>query len=63
MLRAAGMDEDAMAKWHSEFEQRTPGAHHQFLLALGISEDEARLIRTRSQEKSELSQAYRSVER
>lgn len=63
MLRAAGMDEDAMAKWHSEFERRTPGAHHQFLLALGISEDEARLIRTRSQEKSELSQAYRSVER
>jgi DNA-binding transcriptional MerR regulator len=57
MLRAAGMDEEAMSKWHSEFERRAPEAHHQFLLALGISEDEALFIRTRSREESEMSQA------
>jgi MerR family transcriptional regulator, thiopeptide resistance regulator len=45
MLRAAGMDEAAMARWHAEFERRAPEAHHQFLLALGVSEDEALFIR------------------
>jgi MerR family transcriptional regulator, thiopeptide resistance regulator len=50
MLRAAGMDEAAMSKWHAEFEQRAPEAHHQFLLSLGISEDEALFIRQRSAE-------------
>ena len=45
MLRAAGMDEDAMSIWHIEFERRAPESHHQFLLTLGISEDEAQLIR------------------
>lgn len=45
MLRAAGMDDDAMSTWHVEFERRAPEAHHQFLLTLGISEDEAQLIR------------------
>lgn len=48
MLRAAGMDEDAMMKWHSEFERRAPESHHQFLLSLGIPEDEALYIRKRS---------------
>jgi MerR family transcriptional regulator, thiopeptide resistance regulator len=51
MLRAAGMDEAAMKRWHTEFERRAPEAHHQFLLALGISEDEALFIRKRSVEK------------
>jgi MerR family transcriptional regulator, thiopeptide resistance regulator len=50
MLRAAGMDEKAMRKWHSEFERRAPEAHHRFLLALGISEEEALFIRKRSME-------------
>jgi DNA-binding transcriptional MerR regulator len=45
MLRAAGMDESAMRIWHAEFERRAPEAHHQFLLALGISETEALCIR------------------
>lgn len=45
MLRAAGMDDAAMVMWHIEFERRAPEAHHQFLLTLGISEDEAQLIR------------------
>ena len=51
MLRAAGMDEAAMSRWHTEFERRAPEAHHQFLLALGISEDEALLIRKRSRQE------------
>ena len=51
MLRAAGMDDAAMDRWHTEFERRAPEAHHRFLLALGISEDEAQLIRERSKEK------------
>jgi len=50
MLRAAGMDEAAMRKWHSEFERRSPEAHHRFLLSLGISEDEALFIRRMSAE-------------
>jgi MerR family transcriptional regulator, thiopeptide resistance regulator len=45
MLRAAGMDDKAMARWHTEFEQRAPHAHHEFLLSLGILEDEALRIR------------------
>lgn len=48
MLRAAGMDEAGMRRWHMEFERRAPEAHHQFLLALGISEDEARFIQSQS---------------
>ncbi|HOP40482.1 MAG TPA: hypothetical protein PLI53_05515, partial [Geobacteraceae bacterium] len=54
MLRAAGMDDSAMGRWHCEFERRAPEAHHQFLLALGVSEDEAFYIRKRSREESEL---------
>ncbi|MCE5333344.1 MAG: MerR family transcriptional regulator [Desulfobacteraceae bacterium] len=45
MLRAAGMDEQGMDRWHAEFEHRAPEAHHEFLLSLGIPEDEALAIR------------------
>lgn len=45
MLRAAGMSDAAMDAWHREFEQRAPEAHHDFLLSLGITEAEVRLIR------------------
>lgn len=45
MLRTAGMDEQAMARWHAEFEQRAPEAHLEFLLSLGIPEAEALEIR------------------
>lgn len=54
MLRAAGMDEKAMKKWHSEFEHRAPEAHHKFLLTLGISEEEALFIREQSTKESEI---------
>lgn len=45
MLRAAGMDNDAMQRWHVEFERRAPESHHLFLISLGIGEAEAQLIR------------------
>jgi DNA-binding transcriptional MerR regulator len=48
MLQAAGMDEAAMMKWHAEFESRSPEAHHDFLLSLGIQEIEVEDIRSRS---------------
>jgi DNA-binding transcriptional MerR regulator len=57
MLRAAGMDEAAMSRWHTEFERRAPEAHHQFLIALGIPEEEALFIRRRSKEASNTSHA------
>jgi DNA-binding transcriptional MerR regulator len=45
MLRAAGMDDQAMEQWHGEFEARAPQAHREFLLSLGMSEQEACEIR------------------
>ncbi len=51
MLRVAGMDDAAMKRWHVEFERRAPEAHHQFLLALGIGEEEALLIRKQSADR------------
>ncbi len=45
MLRAAGLDDRAMALWHQEFEKRAPDAHQEFLLSLGLSESEALRIR------------------
>ena len=51
MLHAAGMDEAAMHIWHAEFEHRAPEAHRNFLLSLGISEDEASYIRELSLKK------------
>jgi DNA-binding transcriptional MerR regulator len=45
MLRAAGMDDAAMGRWHAEFERRAPEAHHQFLLSIGVPGDEALFIR------------------
>jgi DNA-binding transcriptional MerR regulator len=54
MLRAAGMDNKAMALWHAEFEQRAPKAHHDFLLSLGIPEKEALRIREWSRKSSRI---------
>lgn len=45
MLAAAGMDEADMATWHTQFEACAPEAHHDFLLSLGIAEDEVQRIR------------------
>jgi len=45
MLRAAGMDFQAMNRWHEEFERRAPDGHNEFLLSLGIPQDEVAKIR------------------
>jgi DNA-binding transcriptional MerR regulator len=45
MLHAAGMNQDARHRWHSEFERRAPQAHQEFLLSLGIPEPEVEQIR------------------
>lgn len=45
MLRAAGMDDQSMERWHAEFERRAPQAHRAFLLGLGIGEQEVLAIR------------------
>jgi MerR family transcriptional regulator, thiopeptide resistance regulator len=45
VLRSAGMDEDAMDRWHAEFERNAPEGHHSFLRWLGLSEKEALAIR------------------
>ena len=49
MLKSAGMDEEGMRAWHAEFERRSPDAHYDFLLSLGIPESEARRIQEWSQ--------------
>lgn len=48
LLRAAGMDETEMQRWHVEFERQSPEAHQDFLESLGISSTEIRKIRARS---------------
>jgi DNA-binding transcriptional MerR regulator len=45
MLEAAGMDQKARKRWHTEFERRAPEAHNEFLLSLGIPQDEVAKIR------------------
>ena len=49
MMRLAGLDDQAMARWHAEFEHRAPEEHAQFLASLGISPDEIAGIRDWSQ--------------
>jgi MerR family transcriptional regulator, thiopeptide resistance regulator len=46
MLAAAGMDQSAMSRWHTEFEHRSPEGHQEFLLSLGIPPSEAARIRS-----------------
>lgn len=50
MLRAAGLDEIGMNKWHAEFEQRSPEAHQDFLESLGIDAQEIQRIRQLSKQ-------------
>jgi DNA-binding transcriptional MerR regulator len=45
LLRLAGMDDRAMARWHAEFEARAPNEHEQFLASLGIPAEEISTIR------------------
>lgn len=52
MLKAAGLDQNAMQRWHEEFERRSPEGHEEFLLSLGISPTEAADIRSLSRGES-----------
>ncbi|HLS81489.1 MAG TPA: MerR family transcriptional regulator [Steroidobacter sp.] len=46
LLKAAGLSEDDMRKWHVEFERAMPEAHQDFLESLGLGAEEIRAIRT-----------------
>jgi DNA-binding transcriptional MerR regulator len=48
VLRAAGLDDEAMHRWHVEFERMAPTAHEHFLVSLGLSRAEVGRIRGRS---------------
>ncbi len=52
ILRAAGLSDDEMERWHVEFERLSPEAHQDFLESLGIADDEIERIRRWSQEEA-----------
>lgn len=60
LQKACGLDEMALKRWHAEFERRAPGAHHDFLLSLGLGEKEAIQVRmlTKSVENNEMTMKY-----
>jgi DNA-binding transcriptional MerR regulator len=45
ILRAAGLDDSAMHRWHIEFERAAPEGHQDFLESLGLSKSEVTRIR------------------
>jgi len=45
MLRAAGLDDEAMARWHALFEHQSPQAHEDFLRSLNLPAGEIERIR------------------
>ena len=45
LLEAAGLDEEAMRKWHRDFETQAPESHQAFLESLGIPQKEIVAIR------------------
>lgn len=45
LLKSAGLDDQAMEKWHMEFERLSPDGHQDFLESLGIKKDEIIFIR------------------
>lgn len=45
ILRAAGLDDAAMHRWHAEFERQAPAAHGDFLESLGLAKPEVARIR------------------
>lgn len=53
MLEAAGMDDAAKKRWHTEFERRAPDGHQEFLLSLGIPPGEVARIRSWSRGERE----------
>lgn len=45
ILRNAGLDDNAMERWHKTFEEMAPEAHQDFLESLGMEKDEIRAVR------------------
>ncbi len=45
ILRASGLSDDDMARWHVEFERLSPQAHQDFLESLGLGDEEIDRIR------------------
>ena len=45
IMSASGLDEDAMTRWHQQFEQMEPQEHQRFLESLGIEAEEIKSIR------------------
>ncbi len=60
LLRASGLSDEAMDRWHEEFERADPGKHQRFLEALGLSDEEIVSIRTRHWGHSGLGTAHPS---
>lgn len=60
LQHACGLDATALKHWHTEFERRSPAAHHAFLVSLGLSEKEAIQVRmlTRNIEDNTMSMHY-----
>ncbi len=48
LLKAAGLDDDGLTKWHQAFEKNAPKAHQEFLEFLGIDAAEIKNIRQHS---------------
>ena len=48
LLRATGLNDADMDRWHAEFERLAPESHQDFLESLGIGSDEIDAIRERS---------------
>ena len=61
LLRASGLDEEGMHRWHVEFERMSPEAHQDFLEALGIPASEIREIRRWSQAPASAQAALRRL--
>lgn len=52
IMRAAGFSEDAMNRWHVEFEKAAPAEHQEFLEFLHIPTDQIAGIREWSRKGS-----------
>ena len=45
IMSASGLDDDAMTRWHQQFEKMEPQEHQRFLESLGIEAEEIKSIR------------------
>jgi DNA-binding transcriptional MerR regulator len=55
ILRGAGFDDDAMLRWHAEFERQAPEAHRAFLSSLSLPPREVARIRKLSSSRARAS--------